>query len=80
MDINQYMASEGRVVVVVEFAQDLAQVSMSEDRQRDRAGQKTEDRKREEQSAQPRSAGDHKFRKQGSAWVDEKFKSSMSDN
>src|SRR5207302_6906532 len=40
--------------------------------------EKTEDRKREEQSAQPRSAGGHKFRKQGSAWVDEKFKSSMS--
>ena len=38
---------------------------------------KTEDRDSGE-AAQTRSAGGHKFRKQGNAWVDQKFKSSLS--
>ena len=33
---------------------------------------------RDEDQPQTRSAGGHKFRRQGNAWVDQKFKSSLS--
>jgi hypothetical protein len=39
---------------------------------------KTESRKSGEDNSETRSAGGHKFRRQGNAWVDQKFKSSLS--
>jgi hypothetical protein len=39
---------------------------------------KTESRKSGEDNSETRSAGGHKFRRQGNAWIDQKFKSSLS--
>jgi hypothetical protein len=39
---------------------------------------KTESRKSGEDNSETRSAGGHKFRRQGNAWVDQKFKPSLS--